>query len=145
MEKTNPNLFYLEGEAPRAPGLKGTRCRSCGAAALLSVPVCPVCVSRDVAPECIGRRATLTRFSTVHHSADSFDAPYVIGQICTEEGPSTFAPILAEHPDALRQGMTLRFSLIERGAPARMGFAYVPDATNKPDAFASPAVSAKVK
>jgi uncharacterized OB-fold protein len=126
MEKTNPHLFYAGGEAQGAPGLKGTRCRKCGASALLDVPVCPDCLSRDVAPVCIGGKATLTRFSTVFHSADSFDAPYVIGQIHTDEGPSTFAPILAPDPSKLRQGMKLKFSLIERGTPARMGFAYVP-------------------
>jgi uncharacterized OB-fold protein len=127
MEKTNPNLFYVSGEAEGAPGLKGTRCVSCGAAALLEVPVCPVCLSRNVKSTCIGARATLTRFSTVFHSADSFEAPYVIGQVHTAEGPSTFAPILAPNPRELRQGMKLKFSLIERGAPGRIGFAYVPD------------------
>lgn len=125
MEKTNPHLFYAGGEAAGAPGLKGTRCRKCGASALLDVPVCPDCLSRDVAAVCIGSKATLTRFSTVFHSADSFEAPYVIGQIHTDEGPSTFAPILAD-PAQLRQGMKLKFSLIERGTPARLGFAYVP-------------------
>lgn len=126
MEKTNPHLFYAGGEAEGAPGLKGTRCRKCGAAALLNVPVCPDCYSRDVAPACIGATATLTRFSTVHHSADAFEAPYVIAQIRTDEGPTTFAPILAPDPSQLRQGMKLKFSLIERGTPARLGFAYVP-------------------
>lgn len=127
LAKTNPNLFYLEGEAEGAPGLKGTRCRGCGAAALLDVPVCPVCLSRDVAPVCIGAGATLTRFSTVHHSADSFEAPYVIGQIRTAEGPTTFAPIVGADPSKLHGGMKLRFSLIERGE-GRVGFAYVADA-----------------
>lgn len=132
MEKTNPNLFYAAGEADGAPGLKGTRCGACGAAALLAVPVCPMCLSRDVKPVCIGAIATLTRFSSVFHSADGFEAPYVIGQIHTAEGPSAFAPILAPDASKLRQGMKLRFSLIERGAAGgtagKVGFAYVPDA-----------------
>jgi uncharacterized OB-fold protein len=123
--KTNPNLFYFEGEAQGAPGLKGTRCKACGASALLDVPVCPICLSRNVAAACIGAKATLTRFSTVHHSADSFEAPYVIGQIRTEEGPMTFAPIVGADASKLREGMQLRFSLLERGA-GRVGFAYVP-------------------
>ncbi len=125
MDKTNPNLFYGAGEVPGAPGLKGTRCGGCGRAALLEVPVCPVCLSRDVKPVCIGKRATLTRFSSVFHSADGFEAPYVIGQILTEEGPSTFAPILADAA-TLKQGMPLKFSLIERGVTGKTGFAYVP-------------------
>lgn len=126
--KTNPYLFYFEGEAQGAPGLKGTRCKACGAAALLDVPVCPICLSRNVAPACIGAKATLTRFSTVHHSADSFEAPYVIGQIRTEEGPMTFAPIVGADASKLREGMKLRFRLLERGE-GRVGFAYVAEAT----------------
>lgn len=124
--KTNPNLFYLEGEAEGAPGLKGTRCKACGAAALLKVPVCPICLSRNVASACIGAKAILTRFSTVHHSADSFDAPYVIGQIRTAEGPMTFAPIVGTAASGLSAGMKLRFSLLDRGE-GRVGFAYVAD------------------
>jgi hypothetical protein len=65
MDKTNPNLFYVEGEAPGAPGLKGSRCLECGRLALLTVPVCPVCLSRRVEPVCIGASAQLRRFSTV--------------------------------------------------------------------------------
>lgn len=121
MQKTNPNLFFLEGEADGAPGLKGTRCTDCGAVALLALPVCPVCLSRDVAPACIGRRASLKRFSTVNHSVDGFEAPYVIGEVKTEEGPSTFAPILGD-PSALKPGTPLRFTLLPRGE--RVGFAY---------------------
>ncbi len=127
MDKTNPNLFYSAGEAPGAPGLKGTRCGGCGKAALLEVPVCPVCLSRDVKPACIGSKATLTRFSSVFHSADGFEAPYVIGHIHTEEGPSTFAPIIGDAA-TLKQGMKLKFSLIERGPSGKTGFAYVLDA-----------------
>lgn len=122
--KTNPNLFYLAGEAEGAPGLKGTRCRACGAAALLEVPVCPICVSRNVTPMCIGATATLTRFSTVHHSADSFEAPYVIGQIRTPEGPMAFAPIVGSDAATLREGMALRFALLPRDG-GRVGFAYM--------------------
>ncbi len=122
IEKTNANLFYADGETEGAPGLKGSRCKACGAMALLAVPVCPLCLSRDVMPACIGQRATLTRFSTVHHSVDGFDAPYVIGEVKTAEGPSTFAPIIGE-PASMKQGMRLRFALLPRGE--QMGFTYV--------------------
>lgn len=123
MEKTNPHLFYVKGEAPGAPGLKGSRCQDCGHAALLSVPVCPVCLSRRLAPVCIGQGARLRRFSTVFHSADAFEAPYVIGEIETAEGPRTFAPILAPDPARLAAGTPLRFRLLPREG-GRVGFAY---------------------
>ena len=73
-------------------------------------------------PDCIGARVTLTRLSAVHHSADGFQAPYVIGQ--TEEGPMTFAPIVGTDAASLREGMGLRFSLLDRGE-VRVAFAYV--------------------
>ncbi|MGE0314449.1 MAG: Zn-ribbon domain-containing OB-fold protein [Lautropia sp.] len=126
MIKSNPNLFHAPGEIEGAPGLKGTRCADCGSYTLLEVPVCQMCLSRNVAPACIGTRATLTRHSTVLHSADSFEAPYVIGQIRTLEGPTTFAPILAADPSRLHEGLALQFSLIPLGDGGRTGFAYVP-------------------
>jgi len=125
MQKTNPTLFFIEGEAPGAPGLKGSRCGGCGRTVLLQVAACPQCGSRDLALVCIGQRATLGQSSEVFHSADGFEAPYFIGMIETEQGPCTFAPIAAAPGTALEAGMPLRFTLLER-ADGRVGFAYAP-------------------
>lgn len=123
MQKTNPSLFFLEGEAPGAPGLRGSRCPSCGRTVLLQMAACPQCGNRALEAVCIGQRATLGLSSEVLHSADGFEAPYFIGQIQTEQGPRTFAPILAAPGTPLHEGMALRFALLPR-ADGRVGFAY---------------------
>ena len=125
MQKTNPNLFFLEGEAPGAPGLKGSRCPGCGQTVLLQVAACPKCGRRDLELVCIGQRATLGESAEVFHSVDGFDALYFIGAIKTEQGPATFAPIAAAAGTQLKVGMPLRFKLLER-ADGRVGFAYAP-------------------
>lgn len=123
MQKTNPTLFFAEGEVPGAPGLKGSRCPGCGRVVLLEVAACPQCGRRDLQTVCIGQRATLGESSEVFHSADGFEAPYFIGMIETEEGPCTFAPIAAPAGTRLALGMPLRFTLLER-PDGRVGFAY---------------------
>lgn len=123
MQKTNPTLFFTEGEAPGAPGLKGSRCQRCGQTVLLQVAACPKCGARDLDLVCIGQRARLGQSSEVFHSADGFEAPYFIGMIETEQGPCTFAPIAAAPGTPLKVGMPLRFTLLER-PDGRVGFAY---------------------
>lgn len=125
MQKTNPTLFFLEGEAPGAPGLKGSRCPGCGQTVLLQVAACPRCGRRELETVCIGQRATLGESAEVFHSADGFEAPYFIGTIETEQGPRTFAPIAAKPGAQLRVGTPLRFCLLER-PDGRVGFAYAP-------------------
>lgn len=123
MQKTNPHLFFLEGEMPGAPGLRGTRCSECGQVVLLQVSACPRCAGRDLESVCIGQRATLGESSEVFHSLDGFEAPYFIGMVHTEQGPATFAPIAAAPGTALRVGMPLTFRLLPR-TDGRVGFAY---------------------
>jgi len=126
LHKTNPALFYAEGEAPGAPGLKGARCPGCAQVVLLQPAACPRCGRRDLQPACIGQRATLGESAPVFHSADGFEAPYTIGLICTEEGPRTFAPIAGEPGVPLPVGQRLRFRLLPRD-DGRIGFAYAPE------------------
>jgi len=123
MRKTNPTLFFVDGEADGAPGLKGSRCHQCGQTVLLQVAACPRCGNRQLELVCIGQRATLGESAEVFHSVDGFEAPYFIGQVHTEQGPRTFAPIVAPPGSALHPGMALRFQLLERG-DGRVGFAY---------------------
>lgn len=125
MQKTNPTLFFLEGEAPGAPGLKGSRCPGCGQTVLLQVAACPKCGRRDLETVCIGQQATLGESAEVFHSADGFEAPYFIGMIETDQGPCTFAPIAANPGTPLSVGMRLNFQLLER-PDGRVGFAYAP-------------------
>jgi uncharacterized OB-fold protein len=126
LTKTNPSLFYLEGEVPGAPGLKGARCPGCGQVMLLHPAACPRCGRRDLQAACIGQRATLGESAPVFHSVDGFEAPYTIGLIRTHEGPRTFAPIAADPGTALHVGQALRLRLLPR-ADGRIGFVYEPE------------------
>lgn len=122
---TNPALFYGAGEIEGGPGLRGSRCSACATVVLQAAPVCPRCQARAMAPVCIGRRATLGLSSRVYHSADGFDAPYVIAEVQTEEGPRSFAPIQVAADAPLPPGLPLRFVLVPR-ADGKLGFAYAP-------------------
>lgn len=128
MQKTNPHLFLLEGEAEGAPGLMGSRCSGCGQVALLRQAACPRCGGRELLTVCIGQRARLGESAEVFHSVDGFEAPYWIGLIETEQGPRTFAPILAPPGQPLPVGLPLRFRLLPH-ADGRVGFAYAPETT----------------
>jgi uncharacterized OB-fold protein len=123
MQKTNPTLFFVDGEAEGAPGLKGSRCTACGEVVLLKIAACPRCGSRTLDTVCIGQHATLGQSAEVFHSADGFEAPYFIGLIETAQGPRTFAPIAAAPGTALHAGMPLVFKLLPR-PDGRVGFAY---------------------
>ncbi|WP_293748525.1 hypothetical protein [Limnohabitans sp. Rim8] len=123
MEKTNPSLFFVEGEAPGAPGLKGSHCPECQQIVLLEVAACPKCGYRELETVCIGQKATLGQSSEVLHSTEGFEAPYFIGQIETAEGPHTFAPLDVKPGTQLRVGMPLTFKLHHR-ADGRVGFIY---------------------
>ena len=123
MQKTNPNLFFLEGEIAGAPGLRGTSCRHCSQVVLLQVSACPRCASRDLESVCIGQRATLGHAAQVFHSVDGFEAPYFIGMVHTQQGPATFAPIVASPGTELKAGLPLQFQLLPR-EDGRVGFAY---------------------
>ena len=125
LTKTNPFLFYVDGEVAGAPGLKGSCCKACGLTVLLQMAACPKCGSRELDAVCIGQRAKLGHAAEVFHSADGFEAPYFIGMIETEQGPRTFAPIAAAPGTKLAPGMALRFQLLERPGGG-VGFAYAP-------------------
>lgn len=122
VEKTNPHLFFLPGEAPGAPGLRGARCTACGGYTLGRVSACQHCFSTGLEAVGVGSRAELIEHSVVHHPAGGFDAPYVIGQIRTAEGLSLFAPLVGE-TSGLKRGTPLGFRLLDRPGGA-VGFAY---------------------
>lgn len=120
--KTNPHLFFAEGEAPNAPGLRGARCRACGKHTLGRVPVCSHCFSADVEVEALGRQAKLIEFSIAHVPAGGFAAPYAIGQIRTDEDIVLFAPLVGE-TEGLSSGEALQFTLVRHEAGG-IGFGY---------------------
>lgn len=124
--KTNPHVFYAEGEVPGAPGLSATHCRACGRHTLGRVPICSLCFSRDVEHVVAGRRGQLVEHSIAHHPAGGFKAPYAIGLVRTEEGMTLFAP-LEGSVEGLAPGLPLYFVTVGRDGGA-VGFAYTTQA-----------------
>lgn len=120
--KTNPHLFFADGEATEAPGLRGARCRACGKHTLGRVHVCSHCFSSEVDKLALGQEAELIEFSIAHVPAGGFDAPYAIGQIRTAENLVLFAPLVGE-TDGLARGEPLHFTLVEHQSGA-VGFGY---------------------
>lgn len=125
--KTNPHLFFVDGEAAHAPGLRGARCRACGKHTLGRVHVCSHCFSSDVDVEAFGQKAELIEFSIAHVPAGGFDAPYVIGQIRTAENTVLFAPLVGR-TEGLSRGEPLSFTLVHHDSGG-VGFGYARSGT----------------
>ncbi len=123
--KTNPYVFFADGEAPGAPGLAATKCEACGRHSLGKVPVCGHCFSRKVQTVAAGQKGVLAEFAVVHHSAGGFKAPYAIGSIKTSEGITLMAPMEGD-VTKLKAGMALKFMTVPRENGAMLGFAYAP-------------------
>ncbi len=123
--KTNPHVFLLEGEAPKAPGLRAVLCHSCAGFTLGRALVCGYCLSRDLEECAAGQRAKLLEFAISHHPAGGFAAPYAIGLIQTEENLTLFSPLIGAQERWVR-GMPLRFILLDRDGD-RVAFAYTID------------------
>jgi uncharacterized OB-fold protein len=66
--------------------LRFLRCRPCGTYIHPPAPVCPACLSKDVAPEAVSGRATVTTFTLNHQPwVPSPDHPYAIAIVAIEE------------------------------------------------------------
>ena len=129
--KTNSHLFFLQGEAPGAPGLRCAHCNKCGASTLGRVPVCSICFSPDIEVTAAGQKGELIEFSIARHPAGGFEAPYAIGQIRTQEGMVLFAPLIGD-ADSLSNGNRLHFVLVDHAGAT--GFGYARSDNGEPEA-----------
>src|SRR5437868_2380560 len=66
--------------------LRFLRCQTCGYYVHPPSPICPIDLSRDLAPEAVSGRATVHTF-TVNHQPwiPGYDPPYVIALVTVEE------------------------------------------------------------
>ncbi|WP_333827568.1 Zn-ribbon domain-containing OB-fold protein [Pararhodobacter sp.] len=120
--KTNPHVFVLKDELPNGPGLRAARCEACNGYTQGRVPICAHCFSQDIKAVAAGQSAALIEFSIARVSAGGFDAPYAIGQICTDEGMILFAPLVGD-PQAFDPGKRLRYVQVDHPTGVS-GFAY---------------------
>jgi len=87
------------------------RCRPCGTYVHPPAPVCPTCLSRDVAPEAVSGRATVLTYTLNHQPwVPAPDHPYAIAIVEIEEQPGLrlMTNIVKCPPEAVRIGMPVR-------------------------------------
>ena len=67
--------------------LRFLRCSACSYLIHPPAPVCPECLSRDVAPSAVSGRGTVHSFTVNHHSWDGAGDIYVLGLVTIDEQP----------------------------------------------------------
>jgi uncharacterized OB-fold protein len=82
----HPGLYDVNGSPP---GLKGSRCRSCGTTFFPPLAIgCEVCGSPDLDDANLAARGRLHSFATVHrHRGSDIEAPFTMAEIILEDGP----------------------------------------------------------
>lgn len=106
-ELTPENEFFWTGGARGE--LLILRCGSCRSWIHPPQPVCPLCQSREVAPEAMSGRARLVSHTVNHQDWGSLAPPYVIALVELEEQPGLrlLTNLVAAAPAAIRSGMPL--------------------------------------
>ncbi len=87
------------------------RCKACRHYVHPPSPVCPACLSRELAPEAVSGRATLLTYTVNHHPwIPGFDPPYVIAIVEIEEqrGLRLTTNLVGCAESAIAIGMSLR-------------------------------------
>jgi hypothetical protein len=100
-------FFWTSGKDGR---LRFLRCQDCGYYIHPPVPICPQCMSRDLAPEAVSGDAVLWSYTVNHQQwAPGTEEPFVIGlvEIVEQQGLRLTTNVVAE-PDAVKIGMPLR-------------------------------------
>lgn len=126
---------FLAGDALRiaadgSPHLIGTVCRSCDTKVFPPVPVCPECLSEDVAEAELSDTGTLYSWSVVHVAPRSWTVPYVAGYVDLPDGVRVFAHVVGCDPDALEMDMKVKLTTAvlgtgEEGEPVE-SYAFTP-------------------
>jgi hypothetical protein len=91
--------------------LRFLRCRACRHWVHPPAPICPACLSRELAVEAASGRGTVATF-TVNHQPwiPGFDPPYVIAivELPEQEGLRLTTNLVGCAPEAVRIGMPVR-------------------------------------
>jgi len=125
----------IDGDAVKRDGaggltLIGGACGDCGKRVFPPSPVCPDCMSENMARAELSRDGTLYAFSLVHAAPKGWRLPFVAAYVDLPEDVRVFAHIVECDPAALRLDMkvTLCGATLgegEGGAPME-GFAFRP-------------------
>ena len=90
--------------------LRFLRCGGCGYWLHPPLPRCPMCGSRDVAPQPVSGRGLVFSYTVNHHSWDGSTEPYAIGlvELPEQEGLRLTTNIVNCPADDVRIGMPVR-------------------------------------
>jgi uncharacterized protein len=99
-------FFWTSGSDGR---LRFLRCQDCGEYVHPPGPVCPVCLSRDMAPEVVSGRATLVAYTCNVQQWIPGSEPYLIGLVAIAEQESVrlTTNLVDVDLDDVRDGMAL--------------------------------------
>jgi uncharacterized OB-fold protein len=111
---TDQNEHFWRGGADGE--LRFLRCRQCGYWIHPPTPICPECLSKDVAPEAASGRATVHTF-TVNHQMwiPTLDPPYVVAivELPEQRGLRLTTNIVNCEPDEVTIGMAVQVTFDE--------------------------------
>jgi len=106
---TDANRHFWTGGAEGL--LRFLRCAPCGTFVHPPAPVCPECLSRELAPAAVSGRATVATFTLNHQPwVPAPDHPYAIAIVEIEEQPGLrlMTNIVNCPPESVRIGMAVR-------------------------------------
>ena len=109
------NEHFWRGGA--AGELRFLRCSACRTYVHPPAPVCPDCLSRELAPEAVSGRARLHTYTLNHHPwVPGFDPPYLVAIVDIEEqdGLRLTTNLVGCDPADVEIGMPVRVRFEER-------------------------------
>jgi uncharacterized OB-fold protein len=98
--------------------LRFLRCRDCRTFVHPPAPICPKCLSRDLAPEAVSGKGTLFSFTINHQKWNpTVPVPYVIGlvEIDEQQDVRLTTNIVNCDPEDVRVGMRVRVTFDHEG------------------------------
>jgi uncharacterized OB-fold protein len=105
----------LAADASGRPVLIGCICKSCGNRMFPFAPVCPVCMSEDVAREPMPREGTLYSFTVVHVGPTTWEKPFAVGYVDLSNGVRVFSHLRGSE---LQIGQPVELAIAEIGKNA---------------------------
>lgn len=86
--------------------LVGTKCKKCGAFLLPPRPMCRECLSSDFEAVEFSGKGTLLTYTVIHIAAPAFQshAPYILGIVKLDQGPSIPGMIMFLNPAEVKIG-----------------------------------------
>lgn len=91
-----PQVLSLPGDALAAdpegrPVLVGCVCEACGNRMFPFAPVCPVCMSEDMARAAMPREGSLYSFTVLHVGPNTWKKPFMVGYVDLDNGVRVFS------------------------------------------------------